>query len=477
MKIVIIGDKKENLKLCNNILVSAFRESNIYSANNCIHGMVLCEEKRADIIILNIAGFGNEIIEISEKLKSNINLKNIPILLISEAYSDSDNINMELMDCCDSLLLEPIDERILITQIRLLTRINKAEEVLFKTWEPYELVANKMTDVVWLMDLMGRSIFVSPSIMRFTGFSEQEYLDQTIDERFVKESAVYGKKIFSKELSKFGLNNEVPKDYSMSMKLEYNCKNGGSKWGELVITPYFDGDSNLLGIHGVTRDVSEKVEADIKLEKERLNGLTALIDGQELERQRISMELHDGLGQQLAGIKMKLENSATQNLKQTRQTVNEVKNDFKKMMDEIRFISNNVSPTILADWGLVPSLSELYKEFKKNSGIEFEFTVMGNFKDISQKVAFSIYRIIQEVLTNAAKHSNAKTVKLALIEKEKVLLMLMEDDGTGLLSGTRRGFKGNGINNIKQRTKLLNGEFSIDSEKGVGTIIRVRIPK
>jgi PAS domain S-box-containing protein len=461
-----------------------------------------------------------------------------------------------------------------------------------------------MTDVVWLMDLSGKNIYVSPSITKFTGYTVEEYLKQSINERFVSDSSNLGKKMFARELQRISYQKKLPDYYVTSLQLEYNCKNGGSKWGEIVITPYYNENNELLGIHGVTRDInerklvekslleseekyrllannmvdilslfdtngkivyvnnsvfnhlgynpsfligksavnlfikadyqkirsflkkgdyskisnigytckirsknkeyvwfesnvlplknkdgvidriqcvsrniSEKIENELKLEEERQNVLRALIDGQEIERQRISMELHDGLGQRLAGIKMKLENSSLLDLEKTRQTVNEVKTDFWKMIDEIRMISNNVSPTVLSQWGLIPSLSDLSKQFKKNSGINLDFTVMGNFEKISEKIAFYIYRIVQEGLTNVAKHSDATSVKLALIEKENYLLILIEDDGKGINFGNNAVIRGNGLKNMKQRAILLKGDLNIESENGSGTIICVRIPK
>jgi two-component system sensor histidine kinase DegS len=174
---------------------------------------------------------------------------------------------------------------------------------------------------------------------------------------------------------------------------------------------------------------------------------------------------------------MKLENSSILDLENTRQTVNEVKTDFWKMIDEIRMISNNVSPTILSQWGLIPSLSDLCKQFKNNTAINLDFTVMGNFEKISEKIAFYIYRIVQEGLTNVAKHSGAISVKLAMIEKENYLLILIEDDGKGIIFEKNAIIRGNGLKNMKQRALLLKGDLNIESEKGSGTIICVRIPK
>lgn len=129
----------------------------------------------------------------------------------------------------------------------------------------YKLVAEKITDVVWLLDLNLKSIFVSPSIERFTGFSIPEYLTQTLSDRFTLESENFAKEMFSNELRKFKEMPETLEAYSKRIKLEYKCKNGGTKWGELIITPLFNDQDNLVGIHGVTRDITDIEKAFVQL--------------------------------------------------------------------------------------------------------------------------------------------------------------------------------------------------------------------
>lgn len=491
-----------------------------------------------------------------------------------------------------------------ISIIRDITLRKQVENALKENRELYKLLADKMSDVVWLMSLDGVSTFVSPSIFKFTGYSVEEYLIQKIDDRFTAESAFLAKRIFAKELNRYHELQNLPEDYNLNVQLEYKCKNGGTKWGELVITPLYDNMGLLVGIHGVTRDIderklvekslleseekyrlltnnmgdilslfdisgvllyinnsvqlhlgyaphsllgknliklltqqdyqkiksfikkgdfskipkkpfinqfrckdgtfiwfetnvlalknqdgnidrvqcvsrniTEKIENEKKLEEERHNVLTALIDGQEIERQRISMELHDGLGQKLAGIKMKLENSSNLNLEKTRTVINEVKTEFWNIIDEIRMISNNVSPAILSQWGFTSSLSELLKQYRSSTGLAVDFSVIGNFDKIFEKKAFYLYRIVQEALTNISKHAKASTIKVALIEKENYLLILIEDNGCGFKYEKDDFIIGNGLKNMKQRAVLLKGDVIIESELGAGTVICVRIPK
>ncbi|HUW06116.1 MAG TPA: PAS domain S-box protein [Williamwhitmania sp.] len=125
--------------------------------------------------------------------------------------------------------------------------------------DTYKLLSEKMTDVVWLMDFKGMCIYVSPSITQFTGFSEEEYLKQTIEDRFTQESAIIARKILEESLSSEQFSSPtMSKSFSITQELEYRCKDGSTKWGELLITPYFGKEGRCEGIHGVTRDITQR---------------------------------------------------------------------------------------------------------------------------------------------------------------------------------------------------------------------------
>ena len=145
---------------------------------------------------------------------------------------------------------------------------------LSKSEENYRLITEKISDVVWLMDLNGNSTFVSHSVEKFTGYTVEEYKKQTIRERFTPESAQIAEKILFeqvKQLSKDGFET----DYSITLELDYNCKNGTVKTGELLITPMKDNNGKFIGMHGVTRDITErrKTERELRESEERYRNI------------------------------------------------------------------------------------------------------------------------------------------------------------------------------------------------------------
>ena len=134
-----------------------------------------------------------------------------------------------------------------------------------------------------------------------------------------------------------------------------------------------------------------------QLRDERLKRMSALYDGQELERQRISRELHDGLGQKLISIKLQLESTSKQNSGEIKSTIDEVKVDFLKTIDEVRQISNNLAPNILNESGIDVALNNLCDSIKRTSKIDIELSVHGDYTANDPKVRFYLYRIAQEV--------------------------------------------------------------------------------
>lgn len=225
----------------------------------------------------------------------------------------------------------------------------------------------------------------------------------------------------------------------------------------------------------VIRDIKDRKEAQKALNFEREKRLSSFIDGQEGERERLSRELHDGLGQALIAMKMQLESIKPDDVEKTKDKVARVKTFVISTIEDVRRMSNNLMPAVLSNFGLVDAISHLTKLIKSSTTIEINFDHNNVSKDISSKISTYLYRIIQEALNNAVKHSGASEINVMLIQEDNKLRLVIEDNGKGFDQNKLRA-AGNGLYNMRERVNLLHGTIDITPSPGAGVVINIKIP-
>lgn len=205
---------------------------------------------------------------------------------------------------------------------------------------------------------------------------------------------------------------------------------------------------------------------------------------QEDERRYLARELHDEFGQQLAAIHLNAETikmlSKIQHLKtyECAQVIDEIATDVHKNM---RNMLRQLRPTLLDEMGLKDSLKELVNQWQvRFPMIDIEFSIEGELNDFEDNLNISIYRIIQESLTNVAKHAKAQNVSVQLIRQQEelevqdYLLLIVKDNGKGLDDALVA--EGTGLPSLRERVLALGGEFAIKSIKGKGVHIEAKLP-
>lgn len=226
----------------------------------------------------------------------------------------------------------------------------------------------------------------------------------------------------------------------------------------------------------VIRDISARKRMEAELINERNKRIRAVFDGQDIERQRLSRELHDGLGQQLVAGKLILESSLYSDIANLKPKISEAQHIFDQIIGDIRRISHDLSPSILQEFGLKAALENLCKGMDKTSGIRIDFTYNLDDEDPDEMTATYLYRIAQEALNNAQRHSGATNVKVILNKDQFGIFLEIEDNGCGFRSKEISKKGGNGLYNIRERVNILKGNLSVKSHPGKGTKILVRVP-
>ncbi len=212
-------------------------------------------------------------------------------------------------------------------------------------------------------------------------------------------------------------------------------------------------------------------EIDKLVKESEIKTINSRLDGEEKERQRLSKELHDNIGgtmslimmnfEQLAGHVRELKNGAfTENLGR-----------LKSLYQEVRDISHQLGGSVLFRFGLVPALEDLVNSVNNSARLHIELYIFGKAVKMDQEKETSIFRIVQEIITNAMKHAQAKTLFLQFnfSEEDQTVDITAEDDGKGFDVSSKRLSGSMGLENIKNRVNGLNGHLSIESEKDTGT--------
>ncbi|MDD3310786.1 histidine kinase [Pseudodesulfovibrio sp.] len=208
---------------------------------------------------------------------------------------------------------------------------------------------------------------------------------------------------------------------------------------------------------------------------DRLQDLTVsrqkILEATENERARIGREMHDGVSQTMVGIRLKLNTMAATG-KMEREQFSEIERHLKTVQKEIQRIVSDLRPAILDDMGLTDTLVWFGKEYSNGLSINVDIAV--EEKDIPEDLRTPIFRIVQEATHNAISHGKARTIHIQLTRQDGMLNLFIEDDGVGF--DPARITHGNGLINIRERTRAFNGEVSIDAMAGKGCCIIASFP-
>jgi len=246
-------------------------------------------------------------------------------------------------------------------------------------------------------------------------------------------------------------------------------------------------------IIAIVRDITERKRAEENLrslntrlmEEHRQRKLLSkrLIQLLESHNRKISMDLHDHIGQTLVTLKIDLDliadrvKSPDTSLKLV---IEKAKAKTIQAIEDIEKISHGLRPSMLDTLGLLPSLRDLFEEVKKQTNIEIHFFTRDIPKRFDPEKELTIFRVVQEGLTNVIKHSRAKNCFVNLIKKDNSIVLSVEDDGVGFKANGKLGAsKGKiplGLIFMKERVIQLNGEFSIESRVGGGVHLFAEIP-
>ena len=232
------------------------------------------------------------------------------------------------------------------------------------------------------------------------------------------------------------------------------------------------------GMVVVGHDLTEEKEKEAKIERLRKERMIAIHEAQELERLRISRDLHDGLGQLLTGISYSVQKISEEETID-REFARRLEDQVNTAIQETRNIAQNLTPIVLRDFGLVAAIENLIQRTNQLNKTRFIFRSYSFTERIDEKLEKAIFRICQEAINNIIKHAKANDSTVELYRVEDMIVLVVEDDGRGFDAGklSQREVEGGlGLISMQERVNAFDGELSINSKQGAGTEIVVEIP-
>ena len=320
-------------------------------------------------------------------------------------------------------------------------------------------IFNSVSDMVFVLDKQGRIQNINTSVTN--------HLDYDLD-------ALQGKSI-SYLVDKLQPDwfSQVLKDMRTSNTVSYEVNFKGRNRNNipvLISTSFLMAESNVEG--GVLLTAK-----DISIQKKTQNiVLKAIIETEEKERIRFAKDIHDSIGQQLSAIKFYIGTSADA-VEDPRQKSILLKANaaLVDVQADMRNICFNIMPKSLEFFGLIKAVEELCSKNELLSKMNISIKDPGDFPRRSIQEEFALFRIIQEFINNALKHSKADKLWIEFKSKKKVAFITLRDNGIGFNIETLQN-QGMGLSNVRSRIRPYNGEVEIFSEPGKGTLYEISIP-
>ena len=348
-----------------------------------------------------------------------------------------------------------------------ITKSKLAEEELRKSEEKWRSLVFNSPDFIALLDREGRFLFLN----RYPeGFSEKDVLGKISFDNISIESNEIFRTAFEKCII------EMTKQ-----EIEYRAMddNRETRTYESSLVPFLVKD-NEFNVLVVAREITQRIKAteEVRKSKEQLVELYKnLNEVREEERTSISREIHDDLGQSLAGLKIDLI-GIKEDLNDKllpKHKIDKAISLVDATIKTVRKISSELRPQMLDELGLASAIEWQSNEFKKRTGIKCKLK-LEEIEDISENAAISLFRIFQAAMTNIMLHSKATSVSVKLETKEQMIQLRINDDGIGITHEQLNSAKSFGLIGMRERANQINGNFEIKTGVNSGTEIIVSVP-
>jgi PAS domain S-box-containing protein len=263
-------------------------------------------------------------------------------------------------------------------------------------------------------------------------------------------------------------------------------KDGKNVHVSLSVSPIIDKEGNIIGASKIIRDITKRKEAEeeiYKLTEELRILLEHVQTSREEERKYIAREIHDELGQALTALKIDVSMMKRKMIAETTHCPVYIDSELTSIIgkidssiESVKRIATDLRPEILDHLDIVEAIKWQAQQFEKITGIQCSISQLPDHLDLENSFSTTVYRTIQEALTNITRHSNATVVRILVERNSKKLLVEINDNGKGIKEEDIKNIKSLGLIGMRERVLLLNGTLSISGKPSMGTTIAVELP-
>jgi PAS domain S-box-containing protein len=491
--ILAIDDTEASLKVLTDILKEAG-----YSVRSALSGqlaLLSATHLPPDLILLDVRMPDMDGFEVCRELKSRAETRDVPVIFISALADTEEKVRGFQLGAVD-YVIKPYQRELLLA--RVATHVNlramqlqvqaQNEELLQYRAQLEDIVAQRTAELqdsnrrlrlmsfaldqvreaAYLIDEAGSFFYVNQEACRAHGYSAEEFqqLNVTAIDPDLSHEAV---------TSMWG---HVWSKGNITFEARHRRRDGSIFPVEIhtTVIRFEDHDLTL----SLARDITERKEAELRLSESyaQLRELASRRESdREEERKHIAHELHDELGQHLTALRMGI--GTLHHRQESENTwLREGLEALISRVDDTICVVRNVASTLrpaLLDMGIGPALDWLASQFRKTTGLACDIHFPADFHDLTEEASVALYRIVQEALTNVARHAQAAAVTITIRQDAGTCHLEISDDGTGFNALATRT-KSLGLLGMRERALHLGGELLVDSAPGQGTRIRVQIP-
>jgi PAS domain S-box-containing protein len=342
-----------------------------------------------------------------------------------------------------------------------ITERKRAEEALLESEERFRLIANTAPVAIWMGNTEKECVYVNQAWIELTGHSFEAALGSGWMTVMHPDDIVRSAQSYE---------NAFARRDPFEIEFRIRREDGELRWIVDRGVPRYNGDGSFAGYIGSGMDITEK-----KLAEEARSEMTRkLIEAQEQERARIARELHDDINQRLALLGFGLD-QLIENPSETESKVRELRRLTTELSGDVEALSHDLHSSHLQYLGVVAGMNNWCREFGKRQGMQIDYRHNMQAR-ISSEIGLCLFRVLQEALHNAAKHSGAKRVEVQLHDGAGEIHLTVRDPGRGFDAQTVKQGKGLGLTSMRERVRLVNGTITIESKPMGGTTIDVRVP-